>query len=346
VCIRLFRVETTMPGTSIKDIAVMAGVSHSTVSRALRDSPLVKPETAAEIRRLAEKAGYRASAAARSLVTQRTDTIGVVVTTIADPFAACVVEGIEEAANARGFSLLLANSHAEPERELRVVRMLGERRVDGIIVTASRVGALYGAELERMQVPVVLLNNQHPGAYAHSVRIDNTAASRALTAYLAGLGHRRIGYIGDRFGGATDAERYQGFREALKAAGLKLNKRWVVKGDGRPEGGRAAMSRLLAMPERPTAVFCYNDLTALGALRAAREAGSPVPDGVSVTGFDDLPLAEYTEPPLTTVRQPMREMGRMAFEALAQLIAGDREKRGLLAPGEVIIRGSAAPPKG
>jgi len=334
-----------MRSTSIKDIARMAKVSHSTVSRALRNSPLVNPKTAADIRRLAEQAGYRLSAAARSLVTQRSETIGVVVTTIADPFAAGVVEGIEEAANEHALSVFLANSHADPEREMRVVRTLEERRVDGIIVTASRVGALYVPELERMQVPIVLLNNQHPGEFAHSVMIANREASLELARHLIGLGHRRIAYLGDRLGRESDAERFAGFSEAMRAAGLRVEKQLVVYGDGRPERGHAAMARLLALRCPPTAVFCYNDMSALGALRAAREAGRRVPAHVSVTGFDDLYLAQYTEPPLTTVRQPMRQMGRLAMETLIQLLAGDRTKRNIQVPGEVIIRGSTAAPR-
>lgn len=324
----------------------MAKVSHSTVSRALRNSPLVNPKTAAEIRRLAEQSGYRLSAAARSLVTQRTDTIGVVVTTIADPFAAGVVEGIEEAANEHALSVLLANSHADPERELRVVRTLEERRVDGIIVTASRVGSMYVRVLERMQVPIVLLNNQDPGEFTHSVMIANREASVALARHLVELGHRRIAYIGDRFGRESDAERYAGFRQALREAGLRVEKQLVVHGDGRPEGGHGAMRRLLALRRRPTAVFCYNDMSALGALLAIRQAGLRAPADISVTGFDDLYLAQYAEPPLTTVRQPMRRMGRLAMETLIQLLAGDRTKRAIKVPGELIIRGSTAAPPG
>lgn len=324
----------------------MAKVSHSTVSRALRNSPLVNPKTATEIRRLADKSGYRLSAAARSLVTQRTDTIGVVVTTIADPFAAAVVEGIEEAANEHALSVLLANSHADAERELRVVRTLEERRVDGIIVTASRVGSMYMRVLERMQVPIVLLNNQDPGEFTHSVMIANCEASLALARHLVELGHRRIAYIGDRFGRESDAERFAGFRQALRDAGLRVKKQLVVHGDGRPEGGCDAMRRLLALRRRPTAVFCYNDMSALGALLAIREAGLRAPADISVTGFDDLYLARYAEPPLTTVRQPMRHMGRLAMETLIQLLAGDRTKRNIKVPGELIIRGStAAPPR-
>ena len=178
----------------------MAGVTHSTVSRALRDSPLVSRETVEKIQRIARESGYRTSAAARSLVTRRSDTIGVVVTNIADPFVAGVVSGIEETADQHGLSVFLANSNAEPEREVRVARKFEERRVDGIIVTASRVGAQYVPLLTHMQVPIVLLNNQHPGHFAHSVMIANVQASLDATRHLIGLGHRRIAYLGDRTG--------------------------------------------------------------------------------------------------------------------------------------------------
>ncbi len=330
---------------SIKDIAHLAGVSHSTVSRALRGSPLVNAETAARIRKIAEEAGYRTSAAARSLVRGRTDTIGVAVTNIADPFVAGVVSGIEDAAEERGYSVFLANSNAEPEREVRVVRAFEERRVDGIIVTSSRVGALYVPLLERMCVPVVLLNNQHPGEFAHSVMIDNVQASLEVARHLVGLGHRRIAYLGDRFGYQSDTERLAGYRQALEEAGIELAPELVVHGNGKPEGGEEAMARLLELDVRPTAVFCYNDMSALGAMRQVRAQGLRIPDDLSVAGFDDLYISQYLEPPLTTVRQPMREMGRMAMETLLNIFSGSDSNVDLRVPGELIVRGSTARPK-
>ena len=328
---------------SIKDIAAAAGVSHSTVSRALRGSPLLKPETVARIRQIAEEKGYTASAVARSLVTRRTQTIGVVVTTIADPFVAEVVGGIEEAANDRGYSVFLANSNAQPEREMKVVQSFAERRVDGIIVTSSRVGALYTPMLSNMKVPIVLINNQHPGEFVHSVMIANLEASRQAVQHLIGLGHRRIAYLGDRFGYQSDTERFAGYREALDCAGLPFQPELVAHGDGRPEGGLAAMQKLLALAERPTAVFCYNDMSALGALRAIREAGWRVPQDISLVGFDDLFVAQFTDPPLTTVRQPKAQMGRLALETLLELIEGAQAAQLLRVPGELILRQSTAP---
>src|SRR5262249_50102854 len=203
---------------SIKDIARAARVSHSTVSRALRNSPLVNPDTRALIHKIAAEKGYTVSAVARSLVTRRTNTIGVVVTSIADPFVGEVVSGIEEFALSRHYSVILATCHADPDREQRAVRSFQERRVDGILVTASRVGALYLPILAEMQVPIVLINNQHPGEFGFHVSIDNPAGARAITTHLLDLGHRRIGYIGDRFGLHSDEERETGYRATLQSA--------------------------------------------------------------------------------------------------------------------------------
>jgi DNA-binding LacI/PurR family transcriptional regulator len=331
--------------TSIKDIARQAGVAHSTVSRALRNSPLIGAETTGRIRQIAEESGYRRSAAARSLVTSRTATIGVVATHISDPFAAEVVGGIEDAANDRDYSVILANSNADPEREVKVVRSFEERRVDGIIVTSSRVGAVYAEMLSQTRVPIVLLNNQHPSEFLHSVTIDNPAASRRATEHLIELGHRRIAYIGDRFGGQSDTERFGGHRAALDGAYLPFEPCYSVHGNGKPEGGVEAMQALLALAAPPTAVFCYNDMTAIGALRAIRARGLRTPEDVSVVGFDDLFVAQYASPPLTTVRQPMREMGRLAFETLIELIGGGAAQPHIRVPGELIVRESTAPPR-
>jgi DNA-binding LacI/PurR family transcriptional regulator len=221
---------------SIRDIAHRSGVSHATVSRALNDSPLVKQETAARIKEIARVAGYTPSAVGRSLVTGKTRAIGVVVTRISDPFGSEIVDGIEDAASNNGFSVILACAHAVPEREIAIVRSLKERRVDGVVVAASRVGALY---------PELL-----------------------------------------------------------------------VHGDATPQGARAPMEQLLSLAARPTAVFCYNDRSALGALQTASMKGLRVPDDISLVGVDDLFFTPFTHPPLTTFRQPMRTMGRLAAEVL------------------------------
>ena len=330
---------------SIKDIARAASVSHSTVSRALRASPLVHAKTAEKIRQIAVQYGFRPNAVARSLATNCTFTIGVVVTTIADPFVAEVVSGIEEEARAHDYSVFLANCNADPEREVKVVQSFEEQRVDGIVVTASRVGALYASVLARMRIPIVLLNNQHPSRFAHSVMIENVEASRAAVRHLIELGHRRIAYIGDRFGYGSDSERFSGYRSALDEADIPFRPDLVVHGNGKAEGAAAALEKLLAVAEPPTAIFCYNDMTAIGALKAMRTQGLRVPEDISLIGFDDLPLTLYVEPPLTTVRQPKHEMGRLAMQALVKLIAGSETEQDIRLAGELIVRQSTAPPK-
>jgi len=334
-----------MHPVSIKDIARAARVSHSTVSRALRGSPLVNPKTAARIRRMAKKLGYLPSALGRSLKTRRTRTLGVVVNTIADPVMAELVAGIQEVANRAGYSILLAESHSEPEREIRAVRALLEHRVDGLLAAASRVGPGYAGLLEPIGVPIVLINNQHPKLYRHVVSIDSLPGSRAITEHLIALGHRRIGYIGDRFGYQTDVERFTGYLEALRAHGIEARPELAVKGDGMIAGGVEAMTALLELRRPPTAVFCYNDLTAIGAMRAIRARGWRVPQDVSVAGFDDLFISADTNPPLTTVRQPKMHMGELAAEILLKVLAGENCEQEVRVPGELVIRESTAPPR-
>jgi DNA-binding LacI/PurR family transcriptional regulator len=327
---------------SIKDIARLANVSHSTVSRALSCHPSISAKTAERIRRIAQETGYRASAAARSLVTQRTGTIGVVVTTIADPFAAEVVRGIEDAANEHNYCILLANSNADAEREMKVVRTLEERRVEGIVVTSSRLGSVYATALSETRVPIVLLNNQHASEFLHSVMIANVEASREAVRHLVALDHKRIAYIGDRYGCQSDSERFAGYRAALDEADIAFRPEYVVHGDGKPDGGEAAINTLLDLSDPPSAVFCYNDMTALGALRTTRARGLRVPDNLSLVGFDDLFISQYTDPPLTTIRQPMDDMGRKAVETLLTLFRGSTSVDSIQVCGELVVRQSTA----
>ena len=199
---------------SIKDIAQAAGVSHSTVSRALSDSPLVKTETKARIQRLAQEMGYTPDAIARSLVTRETHTVGVVVTTITDPFVAEVVQGVEDTALENDYSVILASSAAEPDREVAAVEMLRAKRVDSVVVTSSRVGALYLEHLERIGVPVVLINNhnEESGRYTFSVSVDNQHGGHLATRHLIERGHRRIAYVSGTADQSDSAGRRAGYR--------------------------------------------------------------------------------------------------------------------------------------
>jgi DNA-binding LacI/PurR family transcriptional regulator len=337
-----------MPSVSIKDIARAAGVSHSTVSRALSDSSLVKAETKSRIQRLAQEMGYSPDARARSLVMGQTRTVGVVVTTITDPFIAEVVQGIESTAHDQGYNVLLSNSHAEPEREIAAVEMLRSKRVDAVIVTSSRVGALYLDHLERIGVPIVLINShsEQGGRYTYSIGVDNQHGGHCATAHLIQLGHRRIAYVSRPSDFKSDHERLAGYRQALDEVGIPFVPSLVVPGTGRPGSGERALSVLMGLDEPPTAIFCYNDMTAIGLLRAAREAGLSVPKDLAVVGFDDILLASYVCPPLTTVAQPKIEMGQRAMEmAFALIKSKDPADEGIsdiVVKGQLIVRESSA----
>ena len=331
--------------TSIKDIARAARVSYSTVSRALRNSELVNPETRARVARWAEKLDYSANSIARGLVTRQTRTVGLVVTTIADPFLGEVVDGIENVALDQGYSLLLSNGHSDPERELAIIRQLQERRVDGIVVIATRMARLHMERLQRLQVPIVLINNLNPlepSQQICSVSIDNALSSRAAVEHLVSLGHRSIGFISDEVGDQSNRDRRGGYVAALEAAGLEPDKGSTARADGTAAGGAQAVERLVAGRARFTALFCYNDMTAVGAMKTLRHAGIEIPRDVSVVGFDDIQLSSYLD--LTTVRQPKFEMGRRAMEMMLNLIGGGTVVSSVTLPGELVVRGSTAPP--
>jgi len=327
---------------SIKDVARVAGVSHSTVSRALAHSPLIPVKTRRRIERVAQKLGYTPNAIARGLVTQRTHAVGVIVTSIADPFVAEIVRGIEHTAGAQGYRVVLAMSHNDPEREVNAVKALREWRVDAVIVASSRVGALYQPLLKDIGAPIVLINNQSPrnSRMIHSVIVDDVRGGELATQYLLSLGHRVIGHIRGPAGYRATRNRLAGYRRALRKAGIPYDRARVVDGDGRAEGGEKIL-QLLEHSPAPTAVFCYNDMTAIGALRALKRRGVRVPHDLSLIGFDNILFATYVDPPLTTIAQPMFEMGQSAMQMALTLIQDPNAAiKDILIQGKLIVRES------
>jgi LacI family transcriptional regulator/LacI family repressor for deo operon, udp, cdd, tsx, nupC, and nupG len=332
--------------TSIKDIAEAAGVSHSTVSRALNDSPLVKEATKARIKRLAREMGYIPNAVARSLKAQRSGTIGLVVTSLLDPFFTEVMAGVDEVAGEAGLSMFVSASHNDPEREMAVIETFHRRRVEGIIVAASRLTRRYRERLARIRVPLVLIN-QHtdqsqPGV--HVVALDERAGAQLAVEHLLDLGHRRIGYLGLGNRQRSNRLRLTGYRDALQEAGIPPDAAWarIV-----PEAEMAALSDtgageryLTALADAgTTAVFCYNDRVAIGALVACRRASIAVPGALSLVGFDDIQAARWVSPPLTTVRQPRRRMGQLAMRTMLDLLEDRPVGDHVLAP-ELVRRES------
>lgn len=326
---------------TIKDIARAAGVSHTTVSRALRGSPAISAETTARIQKLAQQMGYVPSAVAQSLISRRTRTIGMVVTTIADPFIVQIVEGAESIAQAAGYSLFLASSHNDPDREVVVVETFHRRRVDAIIVTSSRVGSLYSSELDQIAIPIVLINNQEEGEYLYSVSVDDVHGARLIVEHLFNLGHRRIGYIGTPNRPKSNRRRLTGYQTALVQLGLKPDPDLVVCPDVAQDIDRAKIALDPLLAAGASAIFCYNDLTAVGLLVTCRERGIKIPADLSVVGFDDIEAASYVSPGLTTVRQPRLNLGSCAMSMVLDLLSGKHVQDQLL-EGELIVRESTA----
>lgn len=337
--------------TTIMDVARRADVSIATVSRVIHGSSLVSPETEQRVRAAIQELNYSPNALASAMVTRRTRTIGLIITSLADPFFPELVRGVEEDALLAGYGVLLCNSGADPRREVAAVELLRRKRVDAILVAASRVGQLHLAILEQYGVPVVLINNEVSSPYVYSVSTDDLAGGRLATQFLLSLGHRRIAYIAGHTetaglpGRQSSRDRYNGYAEAMAAAGIPLNPAWVIPGDGRVEAGRQGMAQLLKMSPRPTAVFCYNDLTALGALSACHAAGVAVPDDVSLVGYDNIAMSEWAIPPLTTVAQQTYALGQQALHMALNLLAGKAiADRVTLAP-YLVERGTAGRPQ-
>jgi LacI family repressor for deo operon, udp, cdd, tsx, nupC, and nupG len=327
---------------SMKDIARVAGVSLSTVSRALADSPRVKLETRLHLQRLAKEMGYEPSAIARGLATKRTHSLGVVVMDITDAFVAELVRALDRAALDRGYSLILSHCGADPEREMAAIKLLRQKRVDAIIVADPRVAESYLPSLQESGVPVILVNRR---SYRYAVSTDNVSAARQAMEHLLRLEHRRIAYIGDVRNPEEDRERRAGYEQALTARGIPVEPALGVEGNGQPEGGRQAMMQLLSLPDPPSAIFCFNDLTAIGAMQAAQANSFHVPQDLSLIGFDDIHLASYLSPPLTTVGQPKERIAGLAVETALSLAEGKEPPTDRLLPGTLVIRGSTAPPR-
>lgn len=328
---------------SIKDIARTAGVSHSTVSRALNDSSLVSETTRDRIKCLADQMGYSPNTLARSLVTRYTNTVGVVVTTITDPFMSEVVKGIQTTADEYDYTVILCSSEETPEREMAAVEMLRSKRVDGVICIASRIGAVYLEHLERIDAPVVIINNHNErmGRYPHTISVDNHHGGYLAARHLVQQGYQRIAYVSGpvAVNHSSSRDRLGGYRQALMEAGIEPEPGLVVEGNGCPDGGERAFRYLAALDELPTAMFCYNDMTAMGLMHAAGRAGLSVPEDLAVVGYDDILLASYLSPPLTTVSQPKVEMGQEAMRIALSLITGDEDiLEGMCASPDALVQ--------
>ncbi len=338
---------------TIKDIAEIAQVSHTTVSRALRNHSAISRDTAVRIQQIADELGYVPNSAARGLKSSNSHILGVIVHRLEDPSLGEVVDGIEEVLQAEGYSLFLAASHRDPEREKRIIRNMCEHRVDGVIICASQVAPNQLQQLQQLQqlgVPAVLVNNQTKETVTPSVCHDDEYGSYELTCYLLACGHTDIGYLGNAIGGKINEDRLCGYRRALIDAGLPFREELVFVGpNGLAVGGALAVEQCLRLEQRPSALVCFSDMMAIGALQVLQKNGLRVPQDCSIVGFGNISFSAYVTPPLTTFHQPMREIGReAALLALRLLRAGadDTKPETRLLRGELVVRDSTAPAPG
>lgn len=331
---------------TIKDIAKAVGVSPSTVSRALNDSPLIRDETKREIRRIAQELGYERNELARGLVKGASLAIGLVIPDITNPFFAEITKGVGEAVHARGYGVVLCNTGEDPERERSYLQLLRRKRVDGLILASVTTDDPHLVELVRAEIPFVLVSRLARTVDAPYVIVDDKRGTRLAMEHLIELGHKKIGFIGGPPDVQSSQDRMEAFREVLLERHLPYREEWVCFSDFTQAAGREAACRILSFVDRPTAIFAANDVIALGVMEAAEKLGLRIPEDLSLVGYDDIAYASLPRVQLTTIAQPTFEMGRIAAEYLLSVIEGGRRRKlhRVVEPRLVVRRTTAPPP--
>jgi len=334
---------------TLEEVARLAGVSRSTVSRVVNDQPNVRPEVRERVWQVAREVGYQPHAAARSLVTSRTHVIGMVIpeavtTLFSDPFFSLLLRGATDACNSHQYQLMLSLLTANADRQEIYQRILRSGYLDGAIVASASLDDPLISDLLRDRIPFVSVG-RHPNKPVHYVDADNVSGARMAVEHLIRLGHRRIATITGPLDMIAGQERLSGYRQALEARGIPVEEELIVEGDFTEASGTAGMQRLL--PVSPSAVFVASDTMAIGALRSLRQADRQVPQDIALVGFDDIPIASAIVPALTTVRQPIERMGSMAVEVLLSVLEDSSGEEALaqriVLPTELVIRASCGP---
>jgi LacI family transcriptional regulator len=326
---------------TIKEVAVRAGVSSATVSHVINGTRYVSDPVREQVQNAMAELGYRPNALARSLRSGQTHTLGLILPDSANPFFAEVGHSIEIAAFDQGYSVILCNTENDFAKETLYMDVLTKKQVDGMIFVATGDRSDSLRNLVEMEVPTVVMDRDFPELELDVVLTDNLQGGYLATQYLISLGHKRIGCIAGPPGINPSARRVTGYKQAMEAARLAIEPELVMNGDFHPETGWEAGRAMLSQPNPPTAIFACNDLMAMGVLRAAAELGLRIPDDLAVVGYDDIEFASYTNPPLTTIKQPKDEMGLATLRFLLGRIKDKQSapQRALL-PVSLVIRGS------
>jgi len=339
-----------MKNITVYDIAREANVSVATVSRVLNGTAPVKASTRERIQEIIDKYQFQPNALARSLISKETGMIGMILPDITNPFFPEVFKGAETEARSRGYTFFLCDTEGDYKRESEYLSILKEKRVDGIIFLGGRINlARCSSELAdevhelAKQIPIVLVNGNLPHGKLHRVLTDEGSGTALATQHLIDLGHKDIAFLGGFDHMSTTTTKVRAFVKKMQEHGLKVRKEWIVHGGFSVESGKELMNKLITMKERPTAVLCVNDFTAVGAVKEAIESGYRIPDDISIVGYDDTQLSTALIPELTTVAQRTYELGKQAVVKLSQLMNGEKPSKVTLLHPELVIRQSTGP---
>jgi LacI family transcriptional regulator len=338
--------KTVAKAADIRTVAALAKVSIATVSRTINGSPAVSERLSKRVWQAIEQLNYFPNTHARSLVSGRSRLLGIIVENITNPFFPELIQSFEEVAVAHGYEILVSSSNSDPAVLTTCVRRMLERKVEGVAVLTFGEEEPVLDQLANHNVPLVLAEFKLSDPKSSTILLDYSTGFRAAVNHLASLGHRKIGFLAGPRTLHSAVTRENDFRAAMAAAGLPLQPSWVIVCDHTLRGGVAGFEKLRALPDRPTAIICSNDMTAIGVLRAAYTKGLRVPQDLSVIGLDDIDFCEFTLPPLTTIRLSRADLARAAFDALrqqAEAAPGAIVQREFLVSTSLVTRESTAP---
>lgn len=338
--------QTRKPGPpTIIDVARESGVSYSTVSRVLNGYEFVKPTTREKVLQAASKLGYVPNQQARSLAGGRSNLIGILVPGLNNGYISEIIHGIDQELEKSDYNLILYTTRRHHGRESNYVATIMNGAADGLVLVVPLISTSYLEALHEQHFPYVLIDQADNTGKSSFVNATNWQGAYDATQYLIKLGHRRIGFVTGLTGLNSTVDRFEGYRAALSDQGLLVQSELIAEGDFWERGGYMAAQKLLDLPQRPTAIFASNDLSAFGALEAVRQRGLRVPEDVSVIGFDNIPQSSAVYPKLTTVHQPLEQMGQVAVKMLLEHIANrERDPDRVTLATQLIVRDSCQPP--
>ncbi|MCU4677248.1 LacI family transcriptional regulator [Catenovulum sp. 2E275] len=334
-----------MAKIGIKQVAALSGVSIATVSRTLRNPEIVSEKTRQKVNDAVKKAGYKPNKMGSSLRTQESGNIVVIIPDVTDPFNSGIICSIEREAQKMGYSVLLGDTQNDPKRAEQYAEMVEYGQADGILLFSYNLPLeVVPDEKGNVNLPPIV-NVCESTAYdgIHKVMVDDEEGARKATQHLIDLGHKRIAVITGNENTTTNANRLAGYRKALRTSGIQIDDKLVMQGNYQIDSGVEQTKKLLLFKDRPTAIFCFCDLMAMGAIKVLHDHGYSVPRDMSVIGFDDIKFAEYTYPAISTIRQPVDEIGKTCMHQLYQLLKGKPAEKYIELKTELIVRDSTGP---